>query len=361
MAASVDSSPSLAPHPPTTEIMTPTPVGPPTSQSSPTVGRDNAVGVAIAAQSSSSSGGEGGSSSSLIEDESQATAATSGKSTSDVFKSLGNWSIKEFEGEAMDPFEIASLQAINDMEMLQSVLQPMQTPATAPLPATSSSPSVSSHSTSQSSVQSSPNLNMLVTNLAITTTAAIASPVGVSGVTHATLLSHAMSPNTDPRTLTTPASQVPARRIPPGGNTQVSYSGSGTPLSSTQLNPREVTNPFVSGAVQRVVPVQAPPINASTTSTNPFLSSEPIQSFTAASVSALSPQQWQQEQAPPRSHSEPGVGTLVDLSGRSPNHTPQVKPPIPAPRSPKVLTDKLAKWKFSVKDTLGALENRVKL
>ena len=41
-----------------------------------------------------------------------------------AIKSLGEMSIREFEGDNNDPFEIASLQAINDMEVLQSVLQP---------------------------------------------------------------------------------------------------------------------------------------------------------------------------------------------------------------------------------------------
>ena len=46
-----------------------------------------------------------------------------------VIKSLGQLSIREFEGDYNnDPFEIASLQAINDMEVLQSVLQPIAPP-----------------------------------------------------------------------------------------------------------------------------------------------------------------------------------------------------------------------------------------
>ncbi len=56
------------------------------------------------------------------------------KSTSEVemtveppFKALGQMSISEFE-RTDDPFEIASLQAINDMEVLQSVLQPIPPP-----------------------------------------------------------------------------------------------------------------------------------------------------------------------------------------------------------------------------------------
>jgi len=58
----------------------------------------------------------------------------------DVIKSLGQMSIREFEGDNNDPFEIASLQAINDMEVLQSVLQsPVCTTAsTTPSPSSTS-------------------------------------------------------------------------------------------------------------------------------------------------------------------------------------------------------------------------------
>ena len=52
-------------------------------------------------------------------------AATPGDegSSAPPIRSLGQMSIREFEGDTMDPFELASLQAINDMAELQSVLQ----------------------------------------------------------------------------------------------------------------------------------------------------------------------------------------------------------------------------------------------
>jgi len=64
------------------------------------------------------------------------TDSDSPKSTSGVevtveqppLKALGELSIREFEANLDDPFEIASLQAINDMEVLQSVLQPIPPP-----------------------------------------------------------------------------------------------------------------------------------------------------------------------------------------------------------------------------------------
>ena len=83
-----------------------------------------------------SSAGQSGSDS---DETGQATLAgnfADGKSKSktsenDALKSLGQMSIREFEGDTSDPFEITSLQAINDMEILQTVLQPMTTPPAA--------------------------------------------------------------------------------------------------------------------------------------------------------------------------------------------------------------------------------------
>ncbi len=66
--------------------------------------------------------------------ENSAEDSDSPKSTSEIdmtvkppIKALGQLSIREFEA-IDDPFEIASLQAINDMEVLQSVLQPIPPP-----------------------------------------------------------------------------------------------------------------------------------------------------------------------------------------------------------------------------------------
>lgn len=51
--------------------------------------------------------------------------ATNGNGVSDpLVKPLGEMSIREFEGDASDPFERISLQAIDDFSELQSVLQP---------------------------------------------------------------------------------------------------------------------------------------------------------------------------------------------------------------------------------------------
>lgn len=311
------SPPQAAPNPPlllSSDILTPTPVAPPTSQSSPTVGSG---GGGLAAQQSASSSGEGGSSSSLIEDDSKSAAATSNQTnrSESVFKALGDWSIKEFEGNVMDPFEITSLQAINDMEVLQSVLQPAEPPTGMALPPSSaSSPAMvasqpqvpSSLSTSQPVIQSS-----LVRSSAPTATQT--STVG-------------------PLPLTNPSSNSsPNLRRASDSNSAL---GTSPQLAAqTHFTPQEVpvvkvsTNPFLSG-----LPVTSTTLRSS----NPFLSSEPVPNhhpppFTAP-VAGVAPTQRQQPQE--RSRSEPGVGTLVDLGA---DHEAHPKPPIPAPRtSPKV-------------------------
>ena len=148
----------------TTDILTPTPVGPSSPKSS--TPRNSTGNIASAANQSSSSGESGSSHSLTVEDEPQA-GSNKAKSESN-FKSLGHFSLKEFEGD-VDPFEMASLQAINDMEELQSVLQPTAPPVVV----SSSTPAVMAQShistvfnTSQSTNHSSPILN---TNLATVT------------------------------------------------------------------------------------------------------------------------------------------------------------------------------------------------
>lgn len=375
-------------HPPfmpnTTEILTPTPVGPPpASQSSPTVGGREGNVVATptagtAAQSSgTSSGGEGGgSSSSLIEDENptqRQPSAPGTNKTTDIFKSLGNWSLREFEGDAMDPFEITSLQAINDMEVLESVLQPrpavgvaspptQATTTSSVLPASSSTPTVVVAAVAlpppgmlQSGVHSSPNLTAL--------------PNTPPSTTAATSVSYVL-PTPPPSSHTAAAgvatTPVPVsetlRRVSEGSVVSRSGSGHLSMPPPTTTTTTTSTNPFLSGTTSAsaipppssstATPIVSsssyplPPVSntapspsssaavATATATasssyNPFLTSEPIYGNVAHRGVVVAP--------PPQelSRREPGVGTLVDLSsGGSPEH---VKPPIPVPRtSPKV-------------------------
>ena len=96
------------------------------------------------ASGSSQSNSDGSSSSLLGDDDAKKTAAdfnsNANPSAATVIKSLGNFSLKEFEGDSTDPFELATLQAINDMEELQSVLQPLlvSDDTTTPPPASTS-------------------------------------------------------------------------------------------------------------------------------------------------------------------------------------------------------------------------------
>jgi len=108
------------------EILTPTPVAPPPS--STTSKMSVAAGSDVQSASGSNQSNSDGSSSSLLGDDDAKKAAadcSSDAKTSTVIKSLGMFSLKEFEGDSTDPFELATLQAINDMEELQSVLQPL--------------------------------------------------------------------------------------------------------------------------------------------------------------------------------------------------------------------------------------------
>ena len=50
------------------------------------------------------------------------TTTTADQSVTNMAASLGEMSLRDFEGDSGDPFEATSLQAINDMELLQTVL-----------------------------------------------------------------------------------------------------------------------------------------------------------------------------------------------------------------------------------------------
>ena len=338
-----ESSPPTGPRPPflsSTDILTPTPVAPPiTSQSSPVVG-DRLVPLMAAAGSAAQSGsssGEGDSTSSLFDDETQpaATGQDQSKAERTVFKSLGNWSIKEFEGDAMDPFEIASLQAINDMEELQSVLQPTPPPTTAATIAAAASASSSSPSSPAVQVGVSSSSHSLVApsqSPPVTaashqsTTATQLSTILTSTARTGQLPSHVVPhpPQATPSSPGLPRTGV----VSSSSDMTVSTSSplSSSPLTRGHFNAPAAlsTNPFHPG----------PPVVATMSGTNPFQRSEPIQSNAhfatpvsgIASTPNLQPQQ-QQMQEPQRGKSEPGVGTLVDLGGGT------SAAPVPAPRS----------------------------
>ncbi len=336
-----DSAPpvmSRPPFPSSTDILTPTPAAPPpvTSQSSPTVG-DRGITLmttAAATAQSGSSSGEGDSTSSLIEDETQPAAGLN----KSVFKSLGNWSIKEFEGDVMDPFEIASLQAINDMEELQSVLQ--QTPSAAGVTAIAAAATASSSSSSVVQGALSSNPVVVVLSQSRVPAASHHSPAAIqSSPILGTFLTSSAShlPSVGPQLpQATPSSPKLLRMGVVPSSAEVAVGGS-TPLSSNPLTQSQFgsvaasTNPFHPTSTANI---------ALSSSTNPFQASEPIQNNIHFATQVTStpnlhqqqPPQQQSQEAPQRGKSEPGIGTLVDLGDEgNTNH------PVPAPRiSPKV-------------------------
>lgn len=336
-----DAAPPDLPHPPlllSSEILTPTPVAPPISQNSPTMGDARGKGSAVMTQQASSSNGEGGSSSSLIEDDKKPAATSDHVTNEAVFKSLGNWSIKEFEGDVMDPFEITSLQAINDMEELQSVLlptKPQQTAVAVPPISAKTTPTAGSH------------LPQLPTTLS--TAHVVQSPVPLSSagaisvlsVAHPTTSTSISSPE-----LATTISSAP-QQIPPApsgrslSGDKFPHTGIASPLTQSLDPAQDVlslqvsTNPFISNI---------PAITSSRTM-NPFLSSEPVVIAANHSPPAPgpAPQHPQARQDP--TPGNPEVGTLVDLGGGSGTGHTHIIPPIPAPRtSPKVRCSTVCVW-----------------
>ncbi|XP_064390185.1 mucin-2-like isoform X2 [Halichondria panicea] len=119
-------------------------------------------------------------------------------------KTLGQISIREFETNTHDdPFEIASLQAINDMEVLQSVLQPI------PLPIIST-PTSTSPPLIQTSQQ---NSTTQMPGLGTSPTRSHSSPIPTprTSRTQLTANSSGLYPSTTPPTAVAPvSSQVPS-------------------------------------------------------------------------------------------------------------------------------------------------------
>ena len=285
-----------------TDILTPTPVPLPTPSS---VAAGNTVACASVAGSSSN---EESSSSTLIE-ETNPVAVNKDKSEA-MFKSLGNWSLQEFEGDTMDPFETTSLQAINDIEELQSVLQPTSSKVI-----TNSSPVVSQSalvSTSHSAIQSTP----VVSSHATTD--------GLITLTYGANTPHLSSSNSSPEV----SSSGNQNSLPTAGERRGSHTGifplEAVPSAKTHCNQQAVpsiavlSNSFSGG-------------HSALTNVNPFLTSDFAQKQLQFPPVSNVQQQVQQP-------IEPGVGTLVDLGGNGTGYTHHPKPPVPAPRtSPKLV------------------------
>ena len=226
--------------------------------------------------------GSTGQSSSESDETGQASSAGSesdGKnkikaSESDALKSLGQMSIREFEGDSSDPFEITSLQAINDMEILQTVLQPMTTP-----PATTTSrPCVAPPSTATTPVLATPPVQSGGAGLTRSTSSSghlpsLAQPAQSGGSQPGP--THQPSPPTVAAVGPSLPVQIPQRA---SSSPQVGVASGSSP-----------SNPFVVGPLPTSAPVQAVPVNpfyhnapptsvavaSPRISTNPFLPTSP--------------------------------------------------------------------------------------
>lgn len=119
-----------------------------------------------------------------------------GGSSDPLVKPLGELSIREFEGDASDPFERISLQAIDDFSELQSVLQPELTNPAPPTPPQSHQPSTSTTNSSYVSSKTTPPYS-----------SAFPQPPAYTSTA---------TPPTNPQ-LIAPQPSLPVRPPPPGG------------------------------------------------------------------------------------------------------------------------------------------------
>ena len=242
---------------PGSDILTPTPV----------------VAVNNTSQSGSKSDETGQTGAAGIESDGKAKMKTS----DDTLKSLGQLSIREFEGDISDPFEITSLQAINDMEILQTVLQPTAPPTTiaggplptvAPLHSTTNSPQTS---------QVPP---------ALSTAGQCSSPTGLTRNTNSSgHLSSLAQPVSSVQHV--PSQQSNSTVVSPSLPVQVPLRASSSPSVGGVASGSSPSNPFLSGPIVTAPPTQpvtvnpffqAPPpssVAPSFSSTNPFHATSP--------------------------------------------------------------------------------------
>ena len=209
-------------------------------------------------------------------------AQAESKDNSNVIKSLGQMSIREFEGDNLDPFEITSLQAINDLEVLQSVLQPTVVNPT--MPATSSpSPIIAHPSLSQSG-----DASLQTSSSAIVQSSASAVTIATQQSSPPTPLQRSASkPTTPPKPAVRKVSE-PTAAVPQTSTTSVPARSDSTPipqvptqqptppqdLFSTSSPAVVFTNPFGSQTPTSTVspyPVLSQTSSTSSTVTNPFV------------------------------------------------------------------------------------------
>ncbi len=280
-----------------TDILTPTPVALPTPVNSAVVGETDPIARSEDGSTSTiSTHISANTTTDLMESESQATSTSDKRNSESVFKSLGNWSIKEFEGDTMDPFEIASLQAINDMEELQSVWQPVAPPIVAlpgTVPPVSQSAALLNHPPGVQSSSTVSTASQLITN------------------THSTgnVISNPLTSNSSPefgvtRINAQPQIYASEDGVGHSGSSPLPSNGSPSAAHPARANSEGSNNPF--SAESRVTSMS--------TSTNPFRTTEEMPSMYPP-VFSISPITMTAPPLPPLQQHGSEVGTLVDISG----------------------------------------------
>ena len=269
------------------DILTPTPV------------------VAASTTSQSSSDSNNAAQTSLARSNAAESKLNLKKKVSDGVLSLGESSLREFEGDSSDPFEIASLQAINDMEILQTVLQPKTTPpstavgTTPPIPASTN------------------------------TTRPL--PVSQTGLTRnsssaANLSSLAQPVTSPPAVPTCQASSSGVAMVIPSLPIQVPQRAASSP-SVGVASGSSPSNPFFSAPVATLATVNPfYPSPAVSSATPPQPSTNPFQATSPPATGPPPPSFGQPPGMFPPPLQTPGVGTLIDI-GSSGHH--QSSPTLP--------------------------------
>ena len=360
-----------------TEILTPTLVAPaPSSSNASNVALTNAEkgevsgeGTGVNAPGAGSQSNSDGSSSSLLSDEDgKKVSGTNDKERkSAAVKSLGFLSLKEFEGDSTDPFEMASLLAINDMEELQSVLQPLL--GTGPSTGYSNNAPPTSNNTltsSNSSLPGPPVSSAMFTIAAPSPPMAVVSPLGsnfavpalsVAGVAtntdvHFTSASASASHSSVFSKSSTDLTIAVVQPLQLGENRHSESAISSSPAGQIQRQPfHQNTQQAIVSSGNSFVAKGSPTLTSSRVSlpgTNPGGSNILSNKQSAEDSQAVSypyiplstenhelPQQDQHHQTvpPQQVRDQPAIATLVDVGGSG-----SKTPPVPAPRSsPKLV------------------------
>lgn len=225
----------------------------------------------VAFNNTSQSGSDGDETSQTGSAGNEADGKSKAKVENDALKSLGQLSIREFEGD-IDPFEITSLQAINDMEILQTVLQPVSAaPPTntaggvlpSSTPSQVASPSFTATTTGQ------PSSTGLARNSSSSSQLpSLAQPVASSSVVSQQASSPVVATATP-----SPAVQIPLRS---SSSPTVGVASGSSPSNPFLVGPAAVTVPAQLTTVNPFYP-PGPPTSVAppTNSTNPFHATSP--------------------------------------------------------------------------------------